>query len=777
MIRFVDIETGNIFNGEYPYKFYFDNEQGINLIYTKPICFISHQNVVSVTLPQNNTFRLLNLTSWQKSNYENVNIHEFEYVDINDLYLNRDSMDLVGVPYLGFYVYMFYIAASSKEVGEYVEKFYLTENNVTTEYKIAADFYGENEFHYINLSNNGIDIPDSIQKALYPVNIHEDKKDNIILNRKWKELLSNYWDIIANKGSYKSLYNSLNWFEYGDLLKLYEIWKYKDLEKTVYEERDLNEILGDKYFESLNGFAKTTYIAISSALEKMVKDENGSVQYDEEKNPKLEYIIHNMSVQDLSLKLSMLGNFYKTYFMPIHLQCIRSTIEDVVYSNTTKLINSSFVNRQDFVYNINDISCNIKDGDIFRLGPVSARVGKETLFGNNYNNWTKYDHVDIVGVQLNNPTIEFYDVEETGEELINDSSTAVPNYIHQNTQSQLKTYFAQRFEAVGSIINFEIEIPLDEDDFIKRSILASKGDKTQQWIVIEDRKIIKDSNIKFNLLCTKEQEYDIRLEFHSAGGKVYTKRVKFNVIDTNNTSIKIYKVQNILIPSLDASEINEYSFGRLLNNNYNDITKKNNMLYKQYIPAKNINPNTNAHWGYKGICLNHFLIIKHTRPLDKDLYISNNYFTQIRKITNNLIYTICLSKQFGFIPDYKKLKSYNIYRDEYVFYPDFHELVEFGENNEGENISNYTITDQDALCIIPELSYGKLIKEAQWEFVNVSDPNKISIIPKTDIKEPFIAAGEESFLKPGYYNIIFRYRLSGENQINTIELNSAFLKK
>ena len=128
MIRFVDIETGNIFNGEYPYKFYFDNEQGINLIYTKPICFISHQNVVSVTLPQNNIFRLLNLTSWQKSNYENINIHEFEYVDINDLYLNRDSMDLVGVPYLGFYVYMFYIAASSKEVGEYVEKFYLTEN-------------------------------------------------------------------------------------------------------------------------------------------------------------------------------------------------------------------------------------------------------------------------------------------------------------------------------------------------------------------------------------------------------------------------------------------------------------------------------------------------------------------------------------------------------------------------------------------------------------------------------------------------------------------------
>lgn len=777
MIRFVDIETGNIFNGEYPYKFCFDNEQGINLIYTKPICFISHFNKVKLTLPSNNVFKLLNLTSWEKSDYNSENIYDFNYTDINDLYLKNDTIELKGVYYRGFYVYLFYISASSQEVGEYTETFYLTENNNTTEYKIVVDFYGENEFHYINLSNNGIEIPDSIQKALYTVNVHEDKKDNITLNRKWKELLSNYWDIIANKGSYKSLYNSLNWFEYGNLIKLYEVWKHDDCGKTIYDERDLKEILSDKYFESLNGFAKTTYVAISSALEKIAKDENGVVLYDDEKNPKLNYIVQNWSIQDLSLKLSMLGNFYKTYFMPIHLQCIRSTIEDVVYSNTIKFINSSIVNRQDFVNNIRDIICNIKDGDIFRLEPVTARVGKETMFGCIYDeNWKDYNLIDIIGVQTENPKIEFYDIEETGYEEYS-SSTNMPNYIHNDTQKQLKTYFSQRFNAVGAIINFEITIPLEENDFIKRSTLATKGDKTGKWKVIEDRKIIYNKHINFKILCTKEQEYDIRLEFHSAGGNVYTKRIRFNVIDTNNTSIKIYKVQNIRIPSLDNSTINEYSFGRMLNNNYNEKRNKNNLLYKQYIPAKIVNPNMSGHWNYKGICLNHFLILKHTKPLDDEPYIFANYFTQIRKISNKIVYTICLSKQFGFEPNYMQLNKYKIYRDEYVFYPDFHELVEFGENNEGENISNYTITDQDALCIIPELSYGKLIEEAQWEFVNVSDPKKNAIIPPVDIKEPFIAAGEESFLKPGYYNIIFRYRLSGENQINAIELNSAFLKK
>ena len=41
-----------------------------------------------------------------------------------------------------------------------------------------------------------------------------------LLEKKFKELLVNYWDVIANKGSYKSLINSIKWFEYGDILKL-----------------------------------------------------------------------------------------------------------------------------------------------------------------------------------------------------------------------------------------------------------------------------------------------------------------------------------------------------------------------------------------------------------------------------------------------------------------------------------------------------------------------------------------------------------------------------
>ena len=210
-------------------------------------------------------------------------------------------------------------------------------------------------------------------------------------------------------------------------------------------------------------------------------------------------------------------------------------------------------------------------------------------------------------------------------------------------------------------------------------------------------------------------------------------------------------------------------------NNYDH--NSNAVLYKQFIPCKNVDPYKTAYWDYRGVCLNHMMILKSNEPLDKVSYIEKNYFTTIREIDEDTIYTICLSKKFGFRPNRNQLNLFNIYREEYIFYPDFHELVPFESQLNINDLSTYTITDEDALCVIPDIPYGKLIDEAQWEFINVSTPTKESIIPPVDIKEPFIAPDTESFLKPGFYTILFRYRLAGENQINTITLDSAFLKK
>jgi hypothetical protein len=41
MIRFVDLETGNTFDGSTPYIFWMPGEQSTNIIYSLPICFIT----------------------------------------------------------------------------------------------------------------------------------------------------------------------------------------------------------------------------------------------------------------------------------------------------------------------------------------------------------------------------------------------------------------------------------------------------------------------------------------------------------------------------------------------------------------------------------------------------------------------------------------------------------------------------------------------------------------------------------------------------------------
>ena len=107
-----------------------------------------------------------------------------------------------------------------------------------------------------------------------------------------------------------------------------------------------------------------------------------------------------------------------------------------------------------------------------------------------------------------------------------------------------------------------------------------------------------------------------------------------------------------------------------------------------------------------------------------------------------------------------------------VFIPDFHTLEKFG----GSKLEDYTIYDDDALCIMPIIKHGKKIQEMMWEFVNVSDLKKTSI-KIADTAQPFIANYTKKLLDPGYYNVIFRYRLAGEDQINEIRLDSAFIKR
>ena len=213
-----------------------------------------------------------------------------------------------------------------------------------------------------------------------------------------------------------------------------------------------------------------------------------------------------------------------------------------------------------------------------------------------------------------------------------------------------------------------------------------------------------------------------------------------------------------------------------------------NFIYRQYIPCRIEDP---TQTNFNGVCLNHLLILKEVDKIDDPLItdLGKYYFLLKRETeteTESKTYLICISREFGFSIQKEMLDTYNslinagcIYRDQYIFMPEFHKLVELGSERgrEPEDLKWYTITQEDALCVIPELSFGKHIAQSEWEFINASKPFQPHIKPNRSVKEPFILHDKPSLLEPGYYNIIFRYRLTNEDKINTVTLNSAFVVK
>lgn len=791
IIKFVDLNTGNVFDGSAPYIFWFDGEQSTNIIYSKPICFISDQPTVNIRIEENDIFSLVDTSLLGGEG----NVDVSKLYDINSL-KTHCIQNKSGVEFNGYYVYIIYLIGSSQFAGEYHSG--LTINNKS--FLIGADFYDANESLYINLANNGIELPESIQKALYYTNIHEDKIDHIVLNRKFKELISNYWDIVANKGSYKSLENSLKWFEYGDKVKLYEIWKNPG--NGLFEMDDLNAVLKDKFLYTLNNFEKTTFIALSYALNQICKKGN-TVIYDEEKNPLIESVVLDWSVQDLSLKLCLLGHFYQTYFMPIHLDLVHSTIENTVFTNTFKSINGTIFERNDFFGDVPAITCNVNNGDVFNLGLVDVYVTEDTLFGARVISESNTDNTHIVGVQTT-PITQVRNNDELGE------------------------YFNQLYSGPGCIVPFSITIPLNQSDMIKKETLVfkfeSNRDPNNNFVEeVVNYKILRPDNdnntvnIKFNLFGQYEGKYRACLQFDSVEGATYIKQIDYVITDVDHVDFKVYKICNLgaradadsyisydtlgvtafnatnPIPTGSTTQsstnkfykkIQQNSVDQITQNSVDQITQSGiDAKYIQYIPALITNPYADGKWGWNGICLNQLLILDAgtNEPINlDDTIIGKNFFYAWRTTRkgdskgNN--YIICVSKKFGFDAELidGKYDRYTMFKKEYIYIPEFHYLQPLADCDDVKNltIDDYTISQNEALCVIPEICYGLTLDndKFEWEFQNSSTGEVIKL--KNSIKEPFIANTSKSFLTPGYYNIVFRYKWGDE--IKEVATKSAF---
>lgn len=739
-MRFLDLHTGHTFDALWSagqtngYKFWFPDEQSVNITYVMPICMLtSSAEPIELSIEENEIFRFIDSTTETTSQGFVFGLPEYSYTRMTDVEQVSDNL----------WAHKVYVSASSPSDGEFVVDINIKGHGFI---KVGADFYGENESLYVNLANFGVEIPDTIQKAFFESNVHEDYKDNILLNRKFKELMSNYWDIIANRGSYKSLTNSIKWFEWGDILRIREMWKRDVAGRSVYDEREIMSLLENKYTDSMGTFNRTTFLSLTTVLQQ------DSDEYDEDGNPILEDIALKWTRDDLALKMSLLNEFFSAFFLPIHLSVFQACVEDVVYTNTIKSITGCMTARQDVFGSFDFVECNIKEGAVYKIDNVRAQVTEDTVFGVTPDMTTGHSHFGVDRFPSKGMV----------------------------TEESLPTFASQYYTGPGVIIPVRFTIKTNEArDFLKYMSATFKTDDGQDSVVVSERKFFQRGgkiDVSFNILAKTAREYDIVFTFILSSSRTLTRRLKFTTEDVDNLNLSIYR---IVAKNNDRAFTYEDFYTTDMNDLYFKIQNVSPMTYHQYLPYME-NPTAD----YRGIRLNRTIVIDVRETPDYDI-------SRLRlKLTGYLLfnrtgedgsvrYIIAVSKRFNESTPLGVVGYFKVIRNDLGFYPQFHTLERIG----GNTIEDYTISQYDALCVIPEIHkwgntyerfrYGHLIESAEWDFVNRSQ-NLVTSHPSS-ARVPFISSNNGKLLDDGFYDIVFRYRMGGEDR--ELRLDSAFRKK
>lgn len=664
MVRFINPDNGMVFDGSQPYVFWFDEGQSVNLNYVKKIFFAStdaHAEV-SMTSP---VFSLLDVSGIERHVTSQEVFDGEHYYDLQEM--KTRTLSLTGTETdtgSGIYVYAIYILAFCKSVGEVTDEFDID----GTKYTVGADFYAEDERLTTTLANFGIEIPYDVQKAVYEQNVHEEAQNNILLNRKYKELLANYWDIVANKGNYRSLQKSLDWFEYGDLVTLREFWNEPGTNYNYYDK--ICTVVDEEIMMRMQAYMKKTYIGVYFALQHMVLDDNGDIVYDGsdayiwnytgnvrnatlipvgasedplspddinqdrllqigggevnvenhtltdpdavgsnwghltapaapeigdgneyflyEMNPVLAPTVALYNATDIALKMTLLGNYYSTFFVPIQLDLIHATVESIVYATTIKILNTTQMYRYDTQCLSRSIDAVVNSD--FKLQPIKdLYVYPETMFGG-YDAYVvdhgTYSSLKRIGV-------EFARENEAGSlNAMNDTYMSV-------------TYF--KWGGIGCLVDFTFTIPLGDGDYITREkiCVGAPVDSTADAEAIpwqervdmqrEEFRVLQpneDGNVvlEFKVLLQDAGDTTVSLMFTAASGIVYTYGRTFNIepwLTHDNTIYRVMKMSPAEIyAQLSAQngynvEVNDYIMSQFhLYGNYDD---PNAYIYRQYI--------------------------------------------------------------------------------------------------------------------------------------------------------------------------------------------------
>lgn len=107
----------------------------------------------------------------------------------------------------------------------------------------------------------GVSLPKDIIKCVYSEPIFSDSNNVALYNEKIKEYLLNYMSIKGECGNYRSVINSMKWFEWGDKITLHSLLRTDNEFVSQYLRQNFN--INSNILDVFDKFRKTTYLSLS----------------------------------------------------------------------------------------------------------------------------------------------------------------------------------------------------------------------------------------------------------------------------------------------------------------------------------------------------------------------------------------------------------------------------------------------------------------------------------------------------------------------------------
>lgn len=257
--------------------------------------------------------------------------------DIRDFYFDVDNNELVNA-----------------KNGTIIEEKTLKDIDEYCQITVGGTFIDEQEELVINGRNMGIHLPKEIIRSIYSSDFYHKYPNEKIFKDKMKELLLNYMSIKGECGNFKSVYNSLKWFGWGDKIEISKLIKtdnefqnqfildYFDLTldiKEIYRFFNPTNMISlsvkgnEEASNDIQNYSKSL-IGEGKPIMKDLFDEVVEVNYDGVTFYKPYY---DFVFTEMALKLDCLKYYYQQYFLPIHIKINRASIDYKVYANTVKM--------------------------------------------------------------------------------------------------------------------------------------------------------------------------------------------------------------------------------------------------------------------------------------------------------------------------------------------------------------------------------------------------------------------------------------------------------